>query len=283
VDEVAEGEAEVAEEEAGKAVAEAPKTEAVLRAVFKRTWRKTWQRPVVLTFSFVQPLMWMLFFGYLFQRFPLGEELQGVSYRSFVLPGICAMTVLFGASQSGILMIRDLQTGFLGRMLASPARPAAILAGKTLADVSRLLLQALGVFLLGLLLGAGYAFEGVAIPTLLLGLLFLLIFGWWMALLSCWVALATRAQEKLATFIHTVNMPLLFTSTALVPQKQMPEWLRAVAEHNPLSFAVDLLRGGLLGQKVEHAGWLLLILLPLTAFLTLRALRFAVLDSEVVE
>ena len=268
-------------------MAEAPRHGAVFstvfRAVFARTWRKTWQRPVVLTFSFVQPLMWMLFFGFLFQRFPLGPQLSGVSYRSFVLPGICAMTVLFGASQSGILMIRDLQTGFLGRLLAAPASSGAILAGKTAADVFRLLLQALGVFLLGLLLGARYAPGEVSIPALLLGLGHLLIFGWWMALLSCWVALKTRAQERLATFIHTVNMPLLFTSTALVPERQMPGWLRSVAEHNPLSLSVDLLRGGLLGRPVEPSSWVLVILFPLTLILARRALRRAVLDAEAVE
>src|SRR5205823_5091053 len=93
----------------------------ILGAVCWRTWLKTARRPVVLTFSFVQPIMWILFFGFLFQRFDVGLVLRGVRYLDFLVPGVCAMTVLFGASQSGIGLIRDMQTGFLQRLFASPA------------------------------------------------------------------------------------------------------------------------------------------------------------------
>jgi ABC-2 type transport system permease protein len=80
----------------------------ILGAVCWRTWLKTARRPVVLTFSFVQPIMWILFFGFLFQRFNVGLVLHGVRYLDFLVPGVCAMTVLFGASQSGIGLIRDM-------------------------------------------------------------------------------------------------------------------------------------------------------------------------------
>ena len=98
-------------------------------SIFFRTWLKVLRRPVILLLSFLQPLIWMSFFGFLFQRFPLGEMPAGVRYIDFLVPGICVMTVLIGASQSGIGLIRDMQTGFLDRMLYSPANNLAMLAG----------------------------------------------------------------------------------------------------------------------------------------------------------
>ncbi|HEY7216683.1 MAG TPA: ABC transporter permease [Thermoanaerobaculia bacterium] len=236
-----------------------------IAAVARRTWTVTWRRPAVLTFSLGQPLVWMLFFGFLFHRFPLAGLPAGTSYLDFLAPGVSAMTVLFGASQAGIGWIRDLQTGFLPRLLNTPASPAAILAGKLLADVLRLLLQALAVLVLAILLGADVRF---ASAPLAMGLLCLTLFAAAFSSLSCAVALRARAQESMATFVHLVNMPLLFTSTALVPHREMPGWLAAVARVNPLSLTVDAWRGALLlGQTPSAFTVTLLALLAAALFL----------------
>jgi ABC-2 type transport system permease protein len=223
---------------------------AVIAAVARRTWTVTWRRPVVLTFSLGQPLVWMLFFGFLFHRFPLLDLPAGTSYIDFLAPGVSAMTVLFGASQAGIGWIRDLQTGFLPRLLNTPASPAAILAGKLLADVLRLLLQAAAVLALALLLGAEVRFAPAAF---VMALLCLALFAAAFSCLSCAVALRARAQESMATFVHLVNMPLLFTSTALVPHREMPGWLAAIARVNPLSLTVEAWRGALLLGETPSA------------------------------
>ena len=227
---------------------------AVAWALCRRTWIRTVRRPVLLTFSFAQPLLWMGFFGFLFQRFPV-EELDGldggggggISYLDFLAPGVCAMTVLFGASQSGVGWIHDLRTGFLPRMLNTPASHHAILAGKLAADVLRLLAQAGVVLALALVLGARLspAWAAVLPATLCLAL-----FAGAFSSLSCALALRTRAQEAMATFVHLVNLPVLFTSTALVPVRQMPGWLAEAARWNPLTLAVDAWRGALLGGEM---------------------------------
>ncbi|HET9766782.1 MAG TPA: ABC transporter permease, partial [Thermoanaerobaculia bacterium] len=115
---------------------------AVVWAICRRTWIKTLRRPVVLTFSLGQPLVWMLLFGFLFERYRVVELGAGFSYLDFLAPGVGAMTVLFGASQSGVGWIRDLQTGFLPRWLQAPASHHQLLLGKLLADVGRLIVQA---------------------------------------------------------------------------------------------------------------------------------------------
>lgn len=239
----------------------------VLWEICLRTWRITWRRPVLLTFSLGQPLIWMLFFGFLFERVRAAGE--GIAYLDFLAPGVSVMTVLFGASQSGIGWIRDLNTGFLPRMLNTPASPAAILAGKVLADAVRLLLQAAAVLVLGVALGARLH---PAPGALLVGGLCLFLFAAAFSCLSCAFALRTRAQETMATFVHLVNMPLLFTSTALVPRDRMPAWLAAVARWNPLSLTVDAWRGALLFGHIPSLAARILPLAAVTAVLFLAAL-----------
>lgn len=235
-----------------------------LRAVAWRTWTVTWRRPVLLTFSLGQPLVWMLFFGFLFERFTLAGE----RYLDFLAPGVSVMTVLFGASQSGIGWIRDLNTGFLPRMLSTPAPASAILGGKVLADVARLLIQSAAVLLLALLLGARLHPGPVA---LLMGLVCVALFAVAFSCLSASFALQVRAQEAMATFVHLVNMPLLFTSTALVPRGRMPDWLATVSRFNPLTLTVDAWRGALLHGEMPALRSLLL-LAALAAVLFLYAL-----------
>ena len=245
----------------------------VVRAVAWRTWLVTARRPVLLVFSLGQPLIWMLFFGFLFQRYQVVLP-AGLSYLDFLAPGVSAMTVLFGASQVGIGWIRDLQTGFLPRMLNTPSSPAPILAGKLLADVTRLVLQAVAVLLVAVLLGAR---PRIAPGAFVLGLLCVALFGAAFGALSCAVALRARAQEAMATYVHLVNMPLLFTSTALVPRREMPAWLAAMARWNPLTLTVDAWRGALLTGETPPLATLLALagLAAALSFLALAQVRSA--------
>jgi ABC-2 type transport system permease protein len=222
--------------------------------------------------------MWMLFFGFLFQRYALDDLPMGIRYLDFLVPGICAMTVLFGASQSGIELIRDMQNRFLDRILSTPASKLMIIGGKISADVSRLIIQAFLVLLLGLALGAKLQFS---ILPLLHMVISLLLFGIAFCSLSCWIALKARSQENMATFVHLINMPMLFTSTALVPAKQMPGWLAEIARFNPLSLVVNNSRAALLLGEIpplQSSIFPLLIIAGLLFLLAAMTLRITKLD-----
>ena len=214
----------------------------IVVAICLRTWRRVWRRPVTLAFSFAQPLLWMSFFGFLMHRFPLGDLPQDVSYLTFLLPGICALTLMQGSSQSGIGLVRDFQRGFLQRMLMTPAPRSLIHLGRLVAEVSRMHGQALVVALLGVVVGARMQLSP---GSLALALAASVCFAVAFSSLSSIVALRARAPEPVGTFVQLVNMPLLFTSTALVPQKQMPEWLAALSTFNPLTLVADSLRAAL--------------------------------------
>lgn len=238
-------------------------------AIALRTWRKTLRRPVVLSFSLLQPLIWMGLFGFLFSRYRLPAGATELRYLDYLAPGVCGMTVLFGATQSGVTWIRDLQTGFLARLLRAPAGGAPVLTGKLLADLVRLLVQAGIVLAAAAALGADLRPSATGVLVAGIGLT---AFGAAMVSLSTTVALVARAPEPMATFVHLINMPLLFTSTALVPAAQMPHWLAAVARLNPLSWAVDAWRGAWIAGT-PPAGDRIVLLVVLAIVLHLVARR----------
>lgn len=242
----------------------------IVMQVALRTWRKIIRRPLPLTFSFVQPLFWMLIFGFLFHRFSLGTMFEGRSYLDFLLPGICAMTVLFGASQAGVDLVRDMQTGFIQRMVRSTRSPVWILVGKLGAEVIRLLAQGAVVVLIGFVLGADLSIDPAGLAV---GVAGLALFGWAYGSLSCWIALKTGAPESMGAFVHVVNMPLLFTSTALAPRTQMPEWLSGIAAWNPLTLVADALRESMIFGRVPDIAPLVLPVAGLAILLFLPAFR----------
>lgn len=236
----------------------------------RRTWLKALRRPVHLSFSLVQPLTWLLFFGVLMQRFAVGKLPPGVDYVSFLTPAVAAMTVLFGASQAGIGLLRDMQNGFLQRVLRTAAPRHGLHAGKVLGDAARLLLQALAVLAVAAVLGARLDVDAGACA---LAAAALFLFAYAFASLSCAIAMLGRRQETMAAYVHIVNMPVFFTSTALVPKPWLPEWLAAVAAWNPLSLVVDALRAGLLGLPPGNAAPTLAMLGGLAVCCHLLAVR----------
>jgi len=215
-------------------------------AVFSRTWTSAFRRPVHFTFSLVQPLMWLLLFGFMFQRTMGGISGSEEDYLRFLFPGVCVMTLLFGASQSGISLIRDMQSGYLYRIFRSPVHPLAFTLGKLLADNLRFLLQALILFFIGWAVSRGEV-NFYALPACL-AMWFL--FGVSYSSLSNMIAMKARTQELMATFVHVFNMPLLFTSTIFIPHKAMPEWLESIARWNPLSFTANFTRNALLDAEL---------------------------------
>ncbi len=233
--------------------------------LFRRGLLGIARRPVTLTFGFLQPLLWMLLFGFLFERMTDERQLQGLSYLTFVAPGVSLMSVLFGASQSGVPLIRDYQTGYLQRMARTPTTPAALLAGKLAADCARLFAQALGVLLMGAALGAKLQLQPRGLP-LALGAVGLLSIA--LTSISCLLALLARAPEPMGVYVHLANMPLLFTSTALVPRARMVPWLESLSRVNPLSAAVDAWRAAWVGTPIPPGHVLVLpLLMAVSTFL----------------
>ena len=215
--------------------------------------------PQLLIFATIQPLLFVLMFRYVFGG---AIDVPGVDYVNYLMPGIFAQTVAFGAISTGIGLAVDKDTGLIERLRSLPMARSAVLAGRTLADLTR------NVFVVTLMVAVGFA-VGFRIETgaarLVLGVLLLLLFGfalsWVFALIGLSVANAESAQAAAFPFM----MPMVFASSAFVSTDTMPDWLAAFAEHQPLTAAVDAMRvlvlgGSATGPVLESLAWSLGIL-----------------------
>jgi ABC transporter DrrB family efflux protein len=197
--------------------------------------------PQLLVFATIQPLLFVLMFRYVF-----GGSIQvpGVDYVNYLMPGIFAQVVAFGAIQTAVGLAEDRRRGLLERLRSLPMARSAVLSGRTSADLLR------NVFVVALMTAVGFA-VGFRVETtaakLLLGLLVLLAFGlalsWVFALIGLSVANAESAQA--ASF--PLLLPLVFASSAFVSTASMPGWLQVFAEHQPVTAAVDAVRALVLG------------------------------------
>ncbi len=271
---------------------------ALLHEIWTLYWRallKLFRRPVILYFSLVQPMIWLLLFGQVFSGVAnapgFSQAFGGQSYLAFFAPAIIIQTVLFGAGQSGLGLITDLDSGFLSKLLTTPINRIAILLGKVLGDMTRMLVQALIILLITFIAGLRFGPEGLyATITYHYGLVGILgalgiglLFGLMLAALNVAIALTTRNTEATFLISNFLTLPLIFTSSALLPLTLLPDWLATVSRFNPVTYSINALRALLYGPAgvpigstvTETVLQALIILLVLTTItLTLGTSRF---------
>ncbi|MCT7951134.1 ABC transporter permease [Ancylothrix sp. C2] len=208
-------------------------------ALTKRLFIQLKRRPSTLIAGVIQPLMWLILFGALFQNAPKGLFGDGVNYGQFLGAGVIVFTAFAGALNAGLPVMFDREFGFLNRLLVAP------LASRfSIVVASAIFILALGFIQTAVIVAAG-AFLGAGLPNIA-GLLaialiiFLLILG--VTGLSLGLAFALPGHIELIAVIFVTNLPLLFASTALAPLSFMPNWLQWVASLNPLSYAIEPIR-----------------------------------------
>ncbi len=218
-------------------------------SLFQRWTTKLLRRPVALYFSLIQPAVWLLLFGQIFNRittFPgAAQAFGGKSYFQFFMPAVILQTLLFGAAQSGIGLISDIDSGFMDKLLTAPIYRLSILLGKVLSDLTRMLIQ--GIIIVLIALGFGqlqtpklvYAY---GVPGILGALAIALLFGLGLAGFNVFVAMQTRNTESTFLVANFLTLPLLFTSSAQLPLQLLPGWLQTVAQFNPVTYAVESMR-----------------------------------------
>ena len=205
--------------------------------------------PEELIFATIQPIMFVLLFRYVFGG---AIAVTGTTYVNYLMAGIFAQTVIFGATNTGIGLATDLQRGLVDRFRSLPMARSAVLTGRTLADLVRNTFVVFVMWIVGLLVGfqpQGNVLAWVAAAGLLLLTSF--AFSWISATIGLLVSSVEAAQS--AGFIWL--FPLTFASSAFVPTKSMPGWLRTFAEHQPVSLIVNAVRGLLLNQPDAVMIW----------------------------
>ncbi|MEM8748155.1 MAG: ABC transporter permease, partial [Actinomycetota bacterium] len=160
-------------------------TAADISVVARRNVIKITRVPELLVFVLLSPIMFVLLFAYVFGN---SIQIEGTSYREFLIAGIFAQTVVFGATFTGAGIAEDMQKGIIDRFRSLPMSRSAVLAGRTISDVVYNVASILVMSLAGLLVG--WRIRGSfldAIGGFALLLVFAYSLSWIMALIALYV------------------------------------------------------------------------------------------------
>jgi ABC-2 type transport system permease protein/oleandomycin transport system permease protein len=244
------------------------------RVMAARQLRKTLRRPTYIVFSFVQPVMFVVLFRYVFGG---AINTGSVDYVDFLLPGIIVQTAIFGALITGIGLTEDIKAGVVDRFRSLPIARSAVLVGRTAADL------VMNVLTLSVMLLVGFAVGfRTSEPVYDLALAFALVLGfsYVFSWISAFIGLSVRDPETAQSAGFIWVFPLTFASSAFVPTDSMPGVVQAFAQVNPVTMTVDAVRalsigdGDALKPALGALAWLaglLLVFVPLAV----RAFRRA--------
>ncbi|MGH2680552.1 MAG: ABC transporter permease [Actinomycetota bacterium] len=205
--------------------------------------------PQLVVFSTIQPVIFVVMFRYVFG----GAIAVPVPfpYVDFLMPGVFVQTVVFGAMATAIGLASDMKSGLMERFRSLPMARSAVLAGRTLADLTRNLFVVLLMLVVGFLVGFRVHTDALG---LLGGILLLLMFGYAMSWIFASVGLLVGDPETAQAAAFPVLAPLVFASSLFVPVQSMPGWLQPWANHQPVSVTAKAIRFLTLGDSaVGHS------------------------------
>jgi ABC-2 type transport system permease protein len=237
-------------------------------------WR---MQPGVVIFGWFFPILMLLMFGAL-----LGgamERPEGRSYYELLVPGIFALSMLFGLEGTMTAVTTDAAKGVTDRFRSLPMSSAAVVLGRCIADMLDSVVTLVVLAATGLALGWRWH-ESLGEALAAFGLLLLLRFA--LLWVGIFIGLSVRnAQSVMA--IQVAIWPIGFLSSAFVNTSTMPDWLGTIAQWNPMSSTATAARdlfgnpGATAGSWIgEHAlaGAVIWPLLLVAVFLPLSARKF---------
>lgn len=195
-------------------------------------WRLRRDKPE-LAASLIQPVVWLILFGNLFTN---AEIVTQTSYIAFMTAGVVVMTVFNEALGGGVEILFDRESGVLQRLMAAPIPTTSIVASRLGFVLCLSCAQTLIILGLAEVLGVGLA---AGLVGLVLILAIGVLFGVGIMSASMAMAFGLRGHEQFFSITGLVSLPLVFISSALVPESAMPPWLREAAGYNPLTYAID--------------------------------------------
>jgi ABC-2 type transport system permease protein len=243
--------------------------------------------------SLVQPVLFLFVLGTGLSRLASHGLPVGVDFRTFIYPGVLAMSVLFTSIFSAASIVWDREFGFLREMLVAPVRRWAIVVGKCLGGATVATFQ--GLIFLALAGVAHVPYDPLLLLTLV-GELLLLSF----TLTAFGVMMAARIKQIQAFMALTqlIVLPLFFLSGALYPLNGLPAWLTVLTRLDPLTYVVDPMRSAVfahlsvsplavhaLSPGITWFGWVvpLGLSLAMVAFMGAAMLAIAIAEFRKTE
>jgi len=198
----------------------------------------------------IQPVMFMLLFGYVFGgAINTGE----VNYINFLVAGILVQMAAFGATTTALSVATDLKRGIIDRFKSLPMVSSAVMTGHVIGDLVRNTLSSVVLLIVALFMGFRPT-ASISEWFLIIGilLLFTLAFSWVAAIMG----LLAKSVEAVQWMTFFVVFPLTFASAAFVPTESMPGILRAFAENQPVTHVIEAIRALMIGTPIGSHGWL---------------------------
>jgi len=227
-----------------------------LLAVIILDLKRLWVDRVRLISSLIQPLLYLFVLG---SGLGASSRLGSGNYLPYIFPGVVALSLLFTSVFAAILIVFDRQMGFLKAVLVAPVPRAAIAIGKILSGAIQALVP-------GTIIMIFIPFIGLK-PDLLSFLEFVAAAAFAAITFSA-MGVAVAARFKSMTVFPIISnaflLPMFFLSGALYPLSAAPYWLQIAAHADPVAYAVDLMRGPLVGSHFFPV-WLSITVL--TAFI----------------
>ncbi|MDF1719388.1 MAG: ABC transporter permease [Minwuia sp.] len=211
--------------------------------------------------ALVRPLVWLVVFAAGF-RTALGLSIiepyaSYVQYEVYIVPGLCAMVILFNGMQSSLSLVYDREMGSMRMLLTTPLPRWYLIFCRLLAGSFVSILQVYAFLLIALAFGVEVPWSGLiaVLPALLLG-------GLTLGSLGLVLAAGIKQLENFAGIMNFVIFPMFFLSSALYPLWKMQETsevLYWICQFNPFTHIVELIRFSLYWQPAPtHLGWSML-------------------------
>ncbi|HXQ80118.1 MAG TPA: ABC transporter permease [Opitutaceae bacterium] len=201
--------------------------------------KRFWVDRARLVAGLAQPLLYLFVLG---AGIGASSRMGGGDYRRFIFPGTMGLSLLFSATFAAIAIVFDRQIGFFKAVLVAPIPRPAIALGKIIAGALQSVAQGMVLLPFAPLAGASLGpLETVEmIGAMALAALTFSTIG---------VALACRFNSTTVFPVasNAVLMPMFFLSGGLYPLKVAPHWMQVAAHFDPVAYAIDLMRGSVLG------------------------------------
>jgi len=213
--------------------------------MYRRSLILTLRQPVWVAMGMFQPILYLLLFGPLLEGATGAAGATGSAFNWFV-PGLLIMTGFFAAAFAGFGLVAEIRSGVVERMRVTPMSRFAMLAGRSLRDVTILMAQALVIVVVSIPFGLELVPGGIALTFIIVALV-----GLTFGLLSYTLALVFKSEDALAPVVQGLALPLLLLSGIFLPMTFAPDWLQTLSSLNPLTHAVDAARALFNGQWAE--------------------------------
>lgn len=204
-------------------------------AITQRDLRHWLREPWGVVIGWLFPVMTVLLFGGLFGG---AMAVPGSDYFAYLIPGMFAMTMLFGLESTMLAVTTDAEKGVTDRFRSLPMHSAAVVLGRCCADMLNSVVALAVMVVTGLAVGWRWE-RGLPAALVAFGLLLLLRFS----LLWVGISIGLRAPgPQTITAVQILVWPVAFLSSVFVDPASMPRALGVVAAWNPLSITTSATR-----------------------------------------